>query len=236
MSMQSGTHPSHNQNRAQHRPLTVKRIDAAVHAHRKQIETGQQATKKKLYDEKGLYLFLTSSGSASWRLKYRAAGRERLLSLGLYPEVSLREAREATDAARMKLRSGVDPAAERRKTRRAEALSATTTFRSVAQEWIEHKSNSWVPSTRQHIVSRLTRYAFPVLGAAPVAEITAPDVRDMVKRTEQHSLDTAHRVRGYTKSILQFAIACGLIEFNVAANVPASELPVKKHRPAITDP
>lgn len=219
-----------------HRPLTAKRIKAEIEAHTQQIEAcPDSATQKKLYDQKGLFLLLTAAGSASWRFKYRYGGKERSLSLGLYPDVSLKEAREATELARIRLRSDVDPSAERRKAKQEAVQSARTTFRIVAEDWIQTKSADWEPKTRQHVEARLRRYAFPALGAIAVAAITTPDVRAMLKGTEAVSVDTAHRVRSYTKAILQFAIDCGLIDFNVAQSVPLSSH-TKRHRSAITDP
>jgi len=129
---------------------------------------------RKLSDEKGLYPLVHPNGSKYWRLKYRIAGKEKVLALGVYPEVTLGHARELTADARQLVRQGRDPVAERQAAKASAATSAATTFEGVAREWMDSRGQKWSPSYSSMVESTLRRNLFPRIGRLPVAEITAP--------------------------------------------------------------
>jgi Arm DNA-binding domain len=114
----------------------------------------------KLYDGRGLFLLVTPTGGRLWRLKYRMGGREKLISLGAYPDVGLKRAREKQDEARKRLADGIDPSAQRQERRTA----LLETFEGVAEEWLELQSKSLAPATISILGSRLKSAPYPYLG------------------------------------------------------------------------
>lgn len=192
--------------------------DAMVRGAKPQEKTAR------LYDERGLYLEISPAGGRWWRWKYRAGGKEKRLSLGVYPDVSLREARLKRDEARKVLASGVDPGEERKQARRAAA-----TFAAVAVEWLEVKRPGWAASHAARIESRLERLLIPRLGDVPVAEITAPLVLDALRRIEAAgTIETAHRARAVVAQVIDLAMQTGRATANPARSLrgalrPATE-------------
>jgi len=187
----------------------------------------------KLFDERGLYLLVTPDGGRWWRLKYRYAGREKLISLGVYPDVTLKQARERRDEARRLLADGIDPSAKRQ----AERISRADTFRALATEWLalqKHLS----PSTLDRDRARLERFIYPFLGAAPVSAITAQQLLATLRRIEARgTYETAHRVRAVVSRILRYAVATGRAEHDVSADLKGALAPrLRRNFPAITDP
>ena len=132
----------------------------------------------KLFDERGLYLLVCANGSKLWRLKYRFAGREKLLSLGPYPDVGLKQAREHREAARQLVASGIDPSLLRKR----EKAAQTNTFEAVASEWLALQAKSLTESTLSRERSRLERFIFPHLGNRPIAQITPPELLAALRR------------------------------------------------------
>jgi hypothetical protein len=128
---------------------------------------------RKLADERGLYLLLNPSGSRLWRLKYRHEGKEKLLALGGYPDVSLADARERREAARKLIAAGIDPSASRKAEKAAGVERAANSFEIVAREWFEKYRPTWSTS-HARIIARLERDVFPRIGRLPVASITPP--------------------------------------------------------------
>ena len=126
----------------------------------------------KLYDERGLFLFVTPTGGRLWRLKYRVRDREKLISLGAYPDVGLKRAREKRDEARKLLADGVDPSAERQERRTA----LLETFEGVAEEWLELQSKSLAAETISILGTRLKSALYPYLGSRPITAITAQEL------------------------------------------------------------
>ena len=190
----------------------------------------------KLSDGEGLYLEVQPSGSKLWRLKYRVGGRETRVSLGAYPSVSLRDARRERDRLRDAIREGRDPAAERAAARQpAEA----GTFEAVARRWLAEKhAHEVVTAHFDRNVRRLEKHVFPWLGKRPVAELTAPEVLAVLRRiADGGHLETAHRVRSLVSLVMRFAVADGLAERDVTADLRGA-LPAAKdrHHAAITDP
>jgi integrase len=183
--------------------------------------------RKRLYDERGLYLELAPSGGKWWRLKYRFEGKEKLLSMGTYPDVPLagrwvdkdkqkardpsgylKGARDYRDEARELLAMGIDPSAERKAAKHARRERALHTFESVARDWLSHRASAWKPGTRAAIQSSLQTHAFPKLGARPIGEIQPGEVRDIVKAIEAAGAsETAARVFQRIQAVFRYAIA-----------------------------
>ena len=130
----------------------------------------------KMFDSGGLFLIVNPAGGKWWRFKYRFEGKEKLLSLGTYPEVSLKEAREKREHACKQVAAGIDPS-EHRKAHKASRLSETTnSFEAVAREWLAKFSPNWVSSHSDKIKRRLERDIFPWIGAKPISDVTAPEL------------------------------------------------------------
>lgn len=203
------------------------------------ITNAKPATKPfKLADEKGMFLLVTPSGGKWWRLKYRFGGKEKLLSLGIYPEVSLKAARDRRDEARKLLAEGVDPGENRKAVKSAMTERAANSFEAVAREWYAKKLPGWAPSNAEKIIRRLELDAFPWLGGRPIAEITPPELLKTLRRIEERgAIDSAHRMRYYFGQIFRYAIATGRAERDMAADLRgALSTAETQHRAAITDP
>jgi len=161
---------------------------------------------RKVADERGLYLLVTPAGGRLWRFKYRFDGREKLLSMGSYPDVGLALARERRDDARRQLAKGIDPGA----VRRAETQAPRDTFEALAREWLEKQSSAWVPGHLKRVEGRLEADVLPCLGDRPVAELTAPEILETVRRVaDRGALETAHRELWSIGAIMRHAVATG---------------------------
>lgn len=189
-------------------------------------------------DEKGLFLLLTPAGGKWWRLKYRFNGKERSLSLGVYPDVSLKEARERRDAARKLLAGGVDPSEHRKDERAAKIKRAANSFEAVARERFAKRSPKWAVSHANKIIARLENDIFPWLGAKPIAEIPAPMVLACLRRIESRgALDTAHRALQNCGQVFRYAVATGRAERDPCGDLKGALPPAKPgHFAALTDP
>ena len=193
---------------------------------------------RKLADGGGLYLAVLPTGGKVWRFKYRYAGREKLLTLGKWPDVSLAAARRKRDEARRLLADGVDPGAERKAERaRREALAANT-FEAVAREWIARHLSQKSQAYRERVVSQLERFAFPAIGDRPIAELSAPEILEVVRRVEKlNILETAHRVRQVVGQIVRYAIATGRAQSDPTAALRGALPPAPtRHMAAPDDP
>ncbi len=187
-----------------------------------------QAKAFKLADGGGLFLFVTPTGSRLWRWKYRYDGRERLMSFGAYPAVSLAQARELHRRGQVLLAAGTDPMAARKEDKQAE----TMTFKAVAEKWFEH----WKPSkTEKHATEvwrRLELDILPGLGSTPANALTPAQIRDCIKAIEKRgALDIAKRQLQKCSQIMRYAVAHDLAERNPVADVqPSDILPARKKR------
>ena len=192
----------------------------------------------KLSDEKGLFLSVDPNGSKYWRQKYRFAGKEKLLAHGVYPEVSLKEARERRDAARKLLADGVDPSQNRKAQKAARQNSAGNSFEVLGREWLEKQSGVREDAQNKKTLSRLENDVFPWLGTRPIAEISAPEVLGVLRRIdERNARYTAHRVRSEISRIFRYAIATGRAERDPCPDLKGAIPPTKEtHFAAITDP
>ncbi len=204
-----------------------------------QIRNAKPADKPiRLFDGGGLYLEIASKGGKWWRLKYRYVGKEKRISLGVYPDVSLKLARERRDDARKLLASDIDPSMHRKIHKVLKMEKAANTLEVVSDEWLTKQAAMWTPGHQKRIRERLEANVYPWLGSRPVAEITAPELLVALRRMEDRgAVDMAHRVRQICGSIFRYAIATGRADRDVAADLRGALRPtVKKHLPSITDP
>ncbi|MDZ7641646.1 MAG: integrase arm-type DNA-binding domain-containing protein [Desulfurivibrio sp.] len=191
---------------------------------------------RRLFDGGGLYLEVAPSGGKLWRLKYRFAHKEKRLAFGVYPEVSLKEARDKRDEARALLAQGVDPGEIRKATK--ETPSTEGTFEAVAREWHARFANSWSATHRQKLLRRLELYVFPWVGARPLNEITAQELLAALRHTEADGrVETAHRALQVCGQVFSYAVQTGRAERNPAADLKgAIPPPSTRNMGAITDP
>lgn len=188
---------------------------------------------------KGLYLQVMPNGAKYWRLKYRHLKKQpKMISLGVFPEVSLADARVERDRLRQLIASGIDPSTQRRVDRLARELASENSLEAVARAWFTQKSNDWVPSYSRGVLSRLENNVFPWLGKIPISEVTPPQILTVMQRIhERGATETAHRTRNYLSEIFRFAIRQSLAERDPAADVigaiPQAET---THFPTLTDP
>ena len=196
--------------------------------------------REKLYriaDSQGLCLEVTTSGGKLWRLRYRFEGKAKMLSLGSYPAVTLAQARERRDAARKILARGIDPSAHKREERAASAAQALT-LESLAREWYAYNKPRWAPATANKALQYLESDIIPVIGSRPVAEVTRPDLVDLVRRIEKReAFNVARKVRQWLGQIFRFGLAKGVVAANPATDldVVAAHAPQTRHHPHISE-
>jgi integrase len=185
----------------------------------------------KITDGEGMFLLVTPTGSKYWRLKYHFAGREKLLALGVYPEVSLGDARERRLQARKTIAAGNDPGEVKKQAKRLTVLKTENSFEVIAREWFEQRKHEWKPSSARTTLKRLERHVFPKLGRRPIANITAPEVLAVLRVVESSgALDTAQRVMQMCGQVFMYAIATGRVERNPVPDLRgALKTPVTKH-------
>ncbi|HWX65439.1 MAG TPA: integrase arm-type DNA-binding domain-containing protein [Rhodanobacter sp.] len=187
---------------------------------------------------KGLYLQVMPTGARYWRLKYRFAGVSRMMGLGVYPEVSLAEAREARDAARKQLASGTDPSMQRRIERMQRELAIENSLESIGRTWFAGKESTWVEGYARGISSRLELNIYPWLGKVPIVDITSGMLLACLQRiVDRGAVETAHRTLNYLVEIYRWAIPRNMVDRNVAADL-VGVLPASSGRnfPTLTDP
>jgi integrase len=162
----------------------------------------------KLSDSEGLHVQVTSKGSVLWRLAYRFDGKQKLLALGAYPEVSLQDAREARLAAKRLLRDGSDPAHERKTEKRRQRVAAGHTFQSVADEWFELRKDRWAKSYADRLRSRLDADLLPELGMRPISAIEPIEVLDAIRKVEKRdAIEMARRIMQMASAIFRYGVA-----------------------------
>lgn len=191
----------------------------------------------KLSDFDGLYLLVTEKGQKWWRFRYRYNRKEKLLSMGIYPEISLADARQRRDEARRQIAHGIDPGAIRKAQKQADTKE-TETFEVIAREWHTKFKPSWTEGHASTIMSRLERDLFPWLGKRPIAEIKAPELLAVLRRVESRgALETAHRIRTIAGQVFRYSVATGRAERDPSADLKgAIPQPGEKHLAALTDP
>ncbi len=193
---------------------------------------------RKLYDERGLYLEVSKNGGKWWRLKYRFNGKEKRLSLGVYPDISLKDARDRRDDARKLLANAIDPSEHRKAKKASSAEWAENSFEVVAREWFAKYSPNWTAGHGDRIIRRLERDIFPWIGEKPIGAITAPELLSVVQRIEKRgALETAHRALGNCGQVFRYAVATGRAERDPSTDLRGALPPVKvEHFAAVTEP
>lgn len=174
----------------------------------------------KLSDADGMFLMIAPNGSKYWRLKFRFGGKEKVLALGTYPEVSLREARTKREAHRQEISNGIDPSAKRREQKILEALNSDNTFGAIAREWLGKQDGIWTPKHLTTTLGRLERDLLPALGNRLIKDITAPELLMALRKIESRdAIDLAHRSHQTTGQIFRYAIATGRAERDITSDL-----------------
>jgi len=189
----------------------------------------------RMTDGHGLYLLVRPDGARWWRLDYRRPGGARnTLSLGVYPEISLKKVRDRRDEARRLLKDGVDPGAKRQ----ADKVALADSFEVVAREWFAKFSPRWAPTHSSKIITRMEKDIFPWLGSRPVSAITAPELLTCLRRIEARgALDTAHRAHQNCGQIFRYAVATGRAERDPSGDLRGALPPATHvHYASITEP
>jgi integrase len=194
----------------------------------------------KLTDGQGLYLLvkLQADGWGKWwRFKYRFDGKEKLLSLGTYPDTGLQQAREKRDAARKQLASGVGPGENRKAVKSAKAESAANSFEVIAREWGAKKVETWAEKNNRS-KRMLERNIFPWLGDKPITDILPKDILECLRRVEDRgTIETAHRSLQICGQVFRYAVATGRVDRDITTDLRGALPPAKgEHFAAITEP
>ncbi len=193
---------------------------------------------QRLYDTGGLYLEISPTGGKWWRLKYRFAGKEKRISLGVYPRISLKKARHRRDEAHGLLDQGIDPSAHRKAQKAAQVAGVENSFEAVTKEWFAKYEPTWAKSHSNRVLRLFERDVFPWVGTRPIGEITAPEVLAVLRRVEARgALETAHRARTNCGQVFRYAVATGRADRDPTGDLRGALPPVKgKHFAAVTDP
>jgi len=197
--------------------------------------TTNGASIRKLHDGDGLYLWVYLDGRKYWRMRYWQAGKEKSLSIGVYPKVSLSEARKKREELRKQLQADLDPSAERKATNLRKKLSAESSFEVVALEWYNKQLHTWVEHHASDVRRRLESNIFPALGKRPIDQINAPELLDTIRKIESRgSYDLAHRVLQVCGQVFRYGIATGRCTRNLSTDLRGALTPhVKRHQAAI---
>jgi len=218
--------------------LWVKQLarKAFTHTMTKLTDTAIKNTKagfsiKKLSDGNGLALLVYPNGRKYWVYRYRHLGKEKTLSLGIYPEVTLAEARQKLMDARKLVSAGQDPSEARKAVKRQAMVSAENNFEAIAREWIIAKSPAWTPRYTGFMIKRLENDLFPRLGSRPIKDITAPELLSVVRVIEERgATELANRAIQYCGQVFMYGIATGRADRNPAGDLKgALKTHVKKH-------
>lgn len=191
----------------------------------------------KLFDGGGLYLAVSPAGGKTWRLKYRFGGKEQTLTIGRYPQVGLKEAREKARAAKGSLAQGIDPGQMKKALATAQA-GGEGSFEAVAREWHERTKGKWTPGHAERVLLRLEQNMFPYIGKIHIGILTAPQILLPLRKIEERgAIETAHRVLQECGAVCRYAVATGRAERDVAADLKGALAPaIPKNMPAIVTP
>jgi len=179
-------------------------------------------------DGGGLYIHVSSTGGKLWRMAYSFGGKQKTLSFGAYPAVSLKDARQKREEAKEQLAKGIDPGAHKKAVKAAVRAEIANSFEVVAREWFDKFKDSWVPHHSTKILARLENDIFPLIGGKAVGSVTAPQLLEALRRIEARgAIDTAHRTLQNCGQIFRYAIATGRAERDTAADLRDALTPVK---------
>jgi len=191
----------------------------------------------RLRDDRGLYLEISPRGGKWWRLRYMLKGKANMLSLGVYPDVSLKEARERRDETRKLIANGIDPS-QARKDEKAEIAADAVTFEKVAREWFSKFKENWTPGHADRTMRRFEMDVFPWIGARPIRDILAPELLTTIRRIEARgAIETAHRTLQNCGQVFRYAVASGYADRDISGDLRGALPPSKeKHHASVTDP
>ena len=192
---------------------------------------------RKLADGGGLYLWVYADGRKYWRFRYWQAGKEKSLSLGVYPATNLKAARKRREAERHRLDSNLDPSAERQAEKVRTKIAVANSFEAVAREWYAKQAKHWVPGHADDVLRRLESNAFPKMGRRPISQIDAPELLAALRPMEERGAhDLAHRVLQVCGQVFRYGIATGRCSRNLAADLRGALTPHKKKHQAAVRP
>ena len=197
--------------------------------------TSNGAGVRKLHDGDGLYLWVYLDGRKYWRMRYWQASKEKSLSIGVFPKVTLSNARKKREELRKQLEADLDPSAERKAANLRKKLTAENSFKAVAMEWYNKQLHTWVPHHAEDVKRRLESNIFPVLGKRPIGQIEAPELLQAIRSIETRgSYDLAHRVLQVCGQVFRYGIATGRCTRNLSADLRGALTPhVKQHQAAV---
>ncbi len=192
----------------------------------------------KLVDEKGMYLLITKAGQKYFRFNYRFTGKQKTLALGVYPETTLKEARERRDHARKIIQNGIDPSAVKKANKMNLITEANNSFKSVAVEWFEKFKPSWSKDHAQRKWMFLEKDIFPILGDAPIKNITPGEFLSVLEKIQARgAIETAHRVKSICGEVFRYGIVTDKCERDITQDLKGALIPsVPQNMAAITDP
>ncbi|EBD5744106.1 tyrosine-type recombinase/integrase [Salmonella enterica] len=187
----------------------------------------------KLTDGEGMHLLVNPNGSKYWRLQYRFSGKQKMLALGVYPMVSLAEARKRRGAAKKLVSDGIDPSQKKKDDKIQE--SGSLTFEAVARDWHASCSKKWSVSHSERVFKSLVDNLFPALGQRKISELKTRDLLAPIKVVEASGrYEVASRLQQRTTAIMRFAVQNGLLDYNPAQDMAGAVAVAKRvHRPAL---
>ena len=201
----------------------------------KNFEAKEKNYKK--FDGGGMFLLIKPDGSKYWRLKYNYAGKEKLLALGVYPEVSLKDARKKRDEYKRQLKEGFDPVQKKRQEKTELKENVANTFENIALEWHKHKWKDSIKKDAKLELSRLKRHIFPYLGSIPIKKITAQQLISTIRNMEDNGiLSESQKTRSIVGQVFKYAIATKRAKHNLIQDTAgAYKQPNVKHHPNFSE-
>ena len=203
-----------------------------------QVKSAKPAIKAyKLSDGRGLYLFVQPNGAKYWRLKYRFGRKEKLLAIGVYPDVSLAQARAACDEAKVLLRDNRDPSSVKQLRKNFLVEQSNDTFEAIATEWFEQKMTSMSVGYKARTWRLLENDLFPTIGKSPIAEVSAVQLLEALRTIERRTVYIAHRAKQTCSQIFRYAISTGCTDRDIASDLTGALRPrTVKHAATLLDP
>ncbi|HEI6786077.1 TPA: integrase arm-type DNA-binding domain-containing protein [Yersinia enterocolitica] len=204
----------------------------------RQVETAKPQEKAyKLSDGGGLFLYVSITGAKSWRLKYRINGKEKLLTIGLFPATTLADARQKRDEAKSLLADGVDPSQDKKAKKVSQRISAENTFEAIAKEWHSSKKKVWTPDYSDLVLSMFVRDVFPFIGHMPIKDVKPLMLLDVLRKIEARgAMEMARKTRRRCGEVFKYAIVTGRAEYNPAPDLTVAMTPPNStHYPFLTE-
>ena len=204
----------------------------------KAVKVPEGKKQLKLFDGGGLHLLVKPTGKY-WRLKYRFAGKERTLALGVYPSMSLKEARNKRADAKKKLEMNIDPSQAKQQERRAKHTEKMSmSFEGVAREWLARNKPNWVPDYAKRMQSWLSNDIVPWIGSLPIDDIRPADVLAVLRKAENRgAIETSHKLREICGQVFRYAVATARLDSDPSRDLRGALAPVvTRHRATITEP